>query len=101
MISYITTSMDGITSTAHTAVDSMHNIMVEMTILLDLVLVVREQTYAVSGTIRTILGVRTSNADRAVGRDVKAATLTRGLSLSERRSVLSKHGSSKGSSQRD
>src|SRR4051812_16424366 len=60
----------------------------------------RKQAQTVSGTIRTILGIRTSNADHAAGRDVKATTLTRGLSLRRRRGVLPKHGGSKGSSQR-
>jgi hypothetical protein len=100
MISYIATSIDGITSTAQLAVDNMHNIMITTIILLDLVLVMRKQAQTVSGTIRTILGVRTSNADRATSGDVKATTLTRGLSLRRRRGVLAKHGSSESSSQR-
>src|SRR4051812_27276355 len=100
MISYITASMDDITSTAQPAVDSMHNIMIKTIILLDLVLVMMKQAQTVSGTIRTILGIRTSNADRATSGDVKATTLTRGLSLRRSRGVLPKHGSSKGSSQR-
>jgi hypothetical protein len=100
MISYIATSIDGITSTAQPAVDNMHNIMITTIILLDLVLVMRKQAQTVSGTIRTILGIGTSNADRATSGDVKATTLTRGLSLRRRRGVLAKHGSSESSSQR-
>src|SRR3954468_15092661 len=100
MISYIATSIDGVTSTAQPEVDNMHNIKIATIILLDLVLVMRKQAQTVNGTIRTILGIRTSNADRATSGDVKATTLTRGLSLRRRRGVLTKHGSSKGSSQR-
>jgi hypothetical protein len=102
MTSYITTSKDSITSTAHTAVDNMHGITIEATILLlDLALVmVVKRALEVSGIIGAVLRVGTSDVDRAAGGDVKMATLTRGLSLRRRRSVLAKHGSSRGSSQR-
>src|SRR4051812_29913370 len=99
MISYIATSIDGIMSTAQPEVDNMHNIMIATIILLDLVLVMRKQAQTVNGTIRTILGVRTSNADRATSGDVKATMLTRGISLRRRRGVLPQHGSSGGMEQ--